>query len=905
METTERKIVDSVETLEETLARVKEAQKKFATYTQEQVDKIFLAAAIAANQARIPLAKMAVEETGMGVVEDKVIKNNYAAEYIYNAYKNTKTCGVIEEDKAYGIKKIAEPIGVIAAVIPTTNPTSTAIFKCLIALKTRNAIIISPHPRAKLSTIAAAKLVLEAAVEAGAPEEIISWVDIPSLDMTNLLMKEADIILATGGPGMVKAAYSSGKPALGVGAGNTPAIIDETADIVLAVNSIIHSKTFDNGMICASEQSVIVHQNIYDAVKAEFADRGCYFLDPEETEKVRKTIIINGSLNAKIVGQPAAKIAALAGVTVPTGTKIIIGEVESVDISEEFAHEKLSPVLAMYKATDIHDAFDKAEHLIADGGYGHTSSIYLNEVTEQAKLEEFTSRMKTCRILVNTPSSHGGIGDLYNFKLAPSLTLGCGSWGGNSVSENVGVKHLINIKTVAERRQNMLWFRAPEKVYIKKGCLPVALDELKNVMGKKRAFIVTDSFLYHNGYTKPIADKLDEMGIVHTTFFDVAPDPTLASAKEGAEQMKAFQPDCIIALGGGSAMDAGKIMWVLYEHPEADFMDMAMRFIDIRKRVYTFPKMGEKAYFIAIPTSAGTGSEVTPFAVITDEKSGVKYPLADYQLLPNMAIIDPDFHMSAPKGLTAASGIDAVTHALEAYASMMATDYTDGLAIQALKGIFEYLPRAYDNGQTDIEAREKMANCATMAGMAFANAFLGVCHSMAHKLGAFHHLPHGIANALMIEEVLRFNAAEAPAKMGTFSQYDHPHTLARYAEVSRALGFGGKNDKESLENLINAINALKERVGIKKTIRDYGIDEKDFLDRLDAMIEQAFDDQCTGANPRYPLMSEIKQMYLDAYYGNKHFTEEEKPTAADFEATDDKHDFKKAYRRAENGKSKE
>ena len=905
METKERKIVDSVETLEETLARVKEAQKKFATYTQEQVDKIFLAAAIAANQARIPLAKMAVEETGMGVVEDKVIKNNYAAEYIYNAYKNTKTCGVIEEDKAYGIKKIAEPIGVIAAVIPTTNPTSTAIFKCLIALKTRNAIIISPHPRAKLSTIAAARLVLEAAVEAGAPEEIISWVDVPSLDMTNLLMKEADIILATGGPGMVKAAYSSGKPALGVGAGNTPAIIDETADIVLAVNSIIHSKTFDNGMICASEQSVIVHQNIYDAVKAEFAERGCYFLNPEETEKVRKTIIINGSLNAKIVGQPAAKIAALAGVTVPAGTKIIIGEVESVDISEEFAHEKLSPVLAMYKATDIHDAFDKAEHLIADGGYGHTSSIYLNEVTEQAKLEEFTSRMKTCRILVNTPSSHGGIGDLYNFKLAPSLTLGCGSWGGNSVSENVGVKHLINIKTVAERRQNMLWFRAPEKVYIKKGCLPVALDELKNVMGKKRAFIVTDSFLYHNGYTKPIADKLDEMGIVHTTFFDVAPDPTLASAKEGAEQMKAFQPDCIIALGGGSAMDAGKIMWVLYEHPEADFMDMAMRFIDIRKRVYTFPKVGEKAYFIAVPTSAGTGSEVTPFAVITDEKSGVKYPLADYQLLPNMAIIDPDFHMSAPKGLTAASGIDAVTHALEAYASMMATDYTDGLAIQALKGIFEYLPRAYDNGQTDIEAREKMANCATMAGMAFANAFLGVCHSMAHKLGAFHHLPHGIANALMIEEVLRFNAAEAPAKMGTFSQYDHPHTLARYAEVSRALGFGGKNDKESLENLINAINALKDRVGIKKTIRDYGVDEKDFLDRLDAMTEQAFDDQCTGANPRYPLMSEIKQMYLNAYYGNKHFTEEEKPTAADFDATDDKHDFKKAYRRAENGKSKE
>ena len=867
METKERKIVDSVESLEETLARVRKAQKKFSTYTQEQVDKIFFAAASAANKARIPLAKMAVEETGMGVVEDKVIKNNYAAEYIYNAYKNTKTCGVIEEDKAYGIKKIAEPIGVIAAVIPTTNPTSTAIFKCLIALKTRNAIIISPHPRAKLSTIAAAKLVLEAAVEAGAPEDIIGWIDVPSLELTNLIMKEADIILATGGPGMVKAAYSSGKPALGVGAGNTPAIIDETADIVLAVSSIIHSKTFDNGMICASEQSVIVHQNIYDAVKAEFADRGCYFLDPEETEKVRKTIIINGALNAKIVGQPAAKIAALAGVKVPSGTKIIIGEVESVEISEEFAHEKLSPVLAMYKATDIHDAFDKAEHLIADGGYGHTSSIYLNEVTEQAKLEEFTSRMKTCRILVNTPSSHGGIGDLYNFKLTPSLTLGCGSWGGNSVSENVGVKHLINIKTVAERRENMLWFRAPEKVYIKKGCLPVALDELKNVMGKKRAFIVTDSFLYHNGYTKPITDKLDEMGIVHTTFFDVAPDPTLACAKEGTAQMVAFQPDCIIAVGGGSAMDAGKIMWVLYEHPEADFMDMAMRFIDIRKRVYTFPKMGEKAYFIAVPTSAGTGSEVTPFAVITDEKTGVKYPLADYQLMPNMAIVDTDFHMTAPKGLTSASGIDAVTHDLEAFASMMATDYTDGLALKSIKTIFEYLPRAYDNGPNDIEAREKMANAATMAGMAFANAFLGVCHSMAHKLGAFHHLPHGIANALMIEEVLRFNASEKPVKMGTFPQYDHPHTLARYAEVADYLGLGGKNDSEKLENLIKAINDLKDKIGIKKTIKDYGIDEKDFLDRLDAMTEQAFDDQCTGANPRYPLMSEIKQMYLNAYYG--------------------------------------
>ena len=874
----ERHIVDSVETLEEAIARVRAAQKKYAAYTQEQVDKIFLAAATAANKERIPLAQLAVEETGMGIVEDKVIKNHYAAEYIYNAYRDTKTCGVIEEDKAYGIRKIAEPIGVIAAVIPTTNPTSTAIFKTLIALKTRNGILISPHPRAKQSTIAAAKIVLEAAVKAGAPEDIISWIDVPSLDMTNLVMKEADIILATGGPGMVKAAYSSGKPALGVGAGNTPAIIDETADIVLAVNSIIHSKTFDNGMICASEQSVIVHEKVYDAVKAEFASRGCYFLNPEETEKVRKTILINGALNAKIVGQPAAKIAELSGVTVPAGTKILIGEVESVELSEEFAHEKLSPVLAMYKAKDIQDAFSKAEHLIADGGFGHTSSIYLNAVTEQAKLDEFAARMKTCRILVNTPSSQGGIGDLYNFKLAPSLTLGCGSWGGNSVSENVGVKHLLNIKTVAERRENMLWFRAPEKVYIKKGCLPVALDELKTVMGKKRAFIVTDSFLYQNGYTKPITDKLDEMGIAHTCFFDVAPDPTLACAIRGAEQMKAFAPDCIIALGGGSAMDAGKIMWVLYEHPEADFLDMAMRFVDIRKRVYTFPKMGEKAYFIAIPTSAGTGSEVTPFAVITDEKTGVKYPLADYQLLPNMAIIDTDFHMSAPKGLTAASGIDAVTHALEAYASMLATDYTDGLALQALKTIFEYLPRAYENGQTDVEAREKMANAATMAGMAFANAFLGVCHSMAHKLGAFHHLPHGVANALMIDEVLRFNAAEVPAKMGTFSQYDHPHTLARYAEIADALGLGGQTDEEKLENLIRALDELKAKVGIRSTIRDYNIDEKDFLDRLDEMVEQAFDDQCTGANPRYPLMSEIKQMYLNAYYG-KTFVEAEIPNA--------------------------
>ncbi len=860
-------IVDSVEKLEEALQRVRNAQRRFATYTQEQVDEIFRAAAMAANKQRIPLAKMAVEETGMGVVEDKVIKNHYASEYIYNAYKNTKTCGVIEEDKAFGIKKIVEPVGVIAAVIPTTNPTSTAIFKTLLALKTRNGIVISPHPRAKNSTIAAAKVVLEAAVAAGAPEGIIDWIDVPSLDLTNLVMKEADIILATGGPGMVRAAYSSGKPAVGVGAGNTPAIIDDSADILLAVNSIIHSKTFDNGMICASEQSTIVLDKVYNKVKREFADRGCYFLKGDELEKVRKTIIINGALNAKIVGQPAYKIAQLAGVEVPESTKILIGEVESVELSEEFAHEKLSPVLAMYRASNFEDALNKAEHLIADGGYGHTSSVYLDVHTQQDKLKEFSERMKTCRILVNTPSSQGGIGDLYNFKLAPSLTLGCGSWGGNSVSENVGVKHLLNIKTVAERRENMLWFRAPQKVYMKKGCLPVALDELKNVMGKKKAFIVTDEFLYKNGYTKTITDKLDEMGIAHTTFFDVAPDPTLACARQGAKAMADFEPDCIIAVGGGSAMDAGKIMWVLYEHPEADFLDMAMRFQDIRKRIYTFPKMGEKAYFIAVPTSSGTGSEVTPFAVITDEVSGVKYPLADYELLPNMAIVDADMMMNQPKGLTAASGIDAMTHALEAYAAMLATDYTDSLAIGALKNIFEYLPRCYDNGPNDPEAREKMANASTMAGMAFANAFLGVCHSMAHKLGAFHHLPHGIANALMIDEVMRFNASETPAKMGTFPQYDHPHTLARYAEVASALGIKGKTDEEKLNNLIAAIDELKEKVGIKKTIRDYGIDENDFLARLDDMVEQAFDDQCTGANPRYPLMSEIKQMYLNAYYG--------------------------------------
>ena len=860
-------LVDTVPALEEKLAALRTAQAKFATYTQEQVDCIFRAAALAANQARIPLAKMAVAETGMGVVEDKVIKNNYAAEYIYNAYKDTKTCGVVEEDKAFGTKRIAEPIGVIAAVIPTTNPTSTAIFKTLISLKTRNAVLISPHPRAKKSTIAAAKIVLDAAVAAGAPKDIIGWIDVPSLELTNTLMQEADLILATGGPGMVRAAYSSGKPALGVGAGNTPAVIDKTADILLAVNSIVHSKTFDNGMICASEQSVIVDDSIYDQDKAEFIKTGCYVLTPEETEKVRKTILINGALNSKIVGQPAAKIAELAGVTVDPRTKVLIGEVESVDLEEEFAHEKLSPVLAMYHATDFADALNKADQLVQDGGYGHTASLYIDTVHERERLDQFAARMKACRIVVNTPSSHGGIGDLYNFNLAPSLTLGCGSWGGNSVSENVGVKHLLNIKTVAERRENMLWFRIPQKVYFKKGCLPVAMRELKQVLGKQKAFVVTDRFLFQSGTVHCITDQLHELGIAYQIFSDVEPDPTLACAKRGAEEMRAFAPDVIIALGGGSAMDAAKIMWVMYEHPEADFMDMAMRFLDIRKRVYTFPTMGEKAYFIAVPTSSGTGSEVTPFAVITDEKTGVKYPLADYALLPNMAIVDTDLMMTQPKGLTAASGIDALVHSLEAYASVMATDFTDGLALRAIQNIFTYLPACYDNGLNEPVAREKMANASTMAGMAFANAFLGVCHSMAHKLGAFHHLPHGVANAVLLTDVMRYNADPRPQKMGTFSQYAYPHTLERYAEVARFLGLSGNSDEELLEQLIAKIEALKERVGIKKTIRDYGVKEEDFLATLDEMVEQAFDDQCTGANPRYPLMSEIKAMYLKAYYG--------------------------------------
>ena len=860
-------IIDTPEALTAKMAAMKEAQKIFATYTQEQVDKIFKAAATAADKMRIPLAKMAVEETGMGIMEDKVIKNHYAAEYVYNAYKNTQTCGVVEEDKAYGLKKILEPVGLIAAVIPTTNPTSTAIYKSLISLKTRNAIIISPHPRAKKSTIEAAKVVLEAAVAAGAPEGIIGWIDIPSLDLTNMVMQNADIILATGGPGMVKAAYSSGKPAVGVGPGNTPAIIDDSADIRLAVNSIIHSKTFDNGMICASEQSVTVLDSIYEEVKKEFQYRGCYFLKKgAELDKVRKTIIINGALNSKIPGKSAYEIAKMAGVDVPENTKILIGEVESVDISEEFAHEKLSPVLAMYKAKTFDEALAKAEQLVADGGYGHTSALYVHPAQTE-KIEKHYAAMKTCRVLINTPAAQGGIGDLYNFKLAPSLTLGCGSWGGNSVSENVGVKHLINVKTVAERRENMLWFRTPEKVYFKKGCMPVALDELGTIMHKKKAFIVTDSFLYKNGYVKGIEEKLDAMGIQHTCFYEVAPDPTLQCAQKGADMMRSFEPDTIIALGGGSAMDAAKIMWVMYEYPDANFEDMAMDFMDIRKRVYTFPEMGKKAYFVAIPTSSGTGSEVTPFAIITDAETGVKWPLADYQLLPNMAIVDVDNMMTQPKGLTSASGIDVMTHAIEAFVSIMATDYTDGLAMKAVKMVFENLPSAYENGANDPKAREEMANASCMAGMAFANAFLGLNHSMAHKLGAFHHLPHGVANAVLLTEVMRYNASEVPTKMGTFSQYQYPHALARYAELGRFAGCTGKDDKEVFENFLAKLEVLKEQIGIKKSIKEYGIDEKYFLDTLDDMVEQAFNDQCTGANPRYPLMKEIKELYLKCYYG--------------------------------------
>ena len=856
--------IEDVETLHTRLAEMREAQAEFATFSQEQVDKIFYEAALAAEKARVPLARMAVEETGMGVMEDKVIKNHYAAEYIFNKYKHMKTCGVVEEDKAGGYKVVAEPMGIVAAVIPTTNPTSTAIFKSLLALKTRNAILISPHPRAKGCTIEAARIVRDAAEKAGCPKGIIDWVPSPTIELTAAVMGNADIILATGGPGMVNAAYSSGKPALGVGPGNTPAIIDDTADIKLAVNSIIHSKTFDNGMICASEQSVTVLDGVYDEVKKEFAARGCYFLKGKELDAVRKTVIINGAVNAGIVGKSAHFIAETAGVKVPEGTKILIGEVTSVEPSEEMAHEKLSPVLGMYRAKNFDDALAKAERLVADGGYGHTSSLYVN-VNETEKIQKHYEAMKTCRILINTPSSQGGIGDLYNFKMTPSLTLGCGTWGGNSVSGNVGPQHLLNYKSVAERRENMLWLRTPEKVYFKKGCMPVALRELKDVYDKKRAFIVTDQFLYKSGFTKKIEESLDEMGIVHSSFWDVAPDPTLQCALEGLARLRAFEPDCIIAIGGGSAMDAGKIMWSMYENPDENFEDMSADFMDIRKRVYNFPKMGKKAFFIAIPTSSGTGSEVTPFAIITDADTGVKWPVTDYELMPNMAIVDTDNMMTQPKGLTSASGIDVLTHCLEAYVSMMASDYTDGMALRGMKLVFDYLPRAYEN-PNDVEARDHMANASCLGGLAFANAFLGVNHSMAHKLGAFHHIPHGWANAVILTRVMRYNASERPAKMGTFPQYDHPHTLARYAEAGRYCGVEGKDDWDVFEKFVAKIEELKDFIGVKKTIKDYGVDEKYFLDTLDAMSEQAFNDQCTGANPRYPLISEIKDLYLDSYY---------------------------------------
>ena len=863
----ENTIVKDEESLIDLLNRVKAAQKEFSTFSQEKVDEIFYRAALAANAQRIPLAKMAVEETGMGIVEDKVIKNHFAAEYIYNHYKNVKTCDEIERNDDMGFIKVAEPIGVLAAIVPTTNPTSTAIFKALIALKTRNGLIFSPHPRAKKCTIAAAKIVLDAAVKAGAPEDIIGWIDEPSIQLSNMLMTSCDCILATGGPGMVKAAYSSGKPAIGVGPGNTPIIVDSTANIELAASSVIQSKCFDNGMICASEQSVIVLSDVYSAFKAELIKRGAYFLSKADTKKVGETIIINGSVNAKIVGQRPVTIAKMAGVEIPEASRIMVGEVESVELSEPFAHEKLSPVLAMYKVKTFEEAVDKAEKLVTDGGYGHTSGIYVDEIVGKEKIDVLSKRMKTCRILVNTPAAQGGIGNLYNFMLNPSLTLGCGSWGGNSVSENVTIKHLLNIKVVAERRNNMLWLRLPEKVYFKPGCLHEALTELGTEYHRKRVFIVTDSFLYQSGFTKRITKILDEQGIEHMTFFQVAPDPTLACAKLGASQMADFKPDAIIAIGGGSPMDAAKIMWVLYEHPEIDFRDMALDFMDIRKRVYKFPHMGSKAMLVAIPTTAGTGSEVTPFAIITDQDDGTKYPVTDYELLPDMAIIDSDLMLNIPRGLTKASGIDALVHSIEAIASIMSSPYTDAMANEAIKLIFKYLPRAYKNGASDPEAREGMANAATIADISFANAFLGICHSMGHKLGSYHHIPHGIAVSLVLENVMKFNACEAPTKMGTFPQYDHPVSLHRYAEAARGIGITGKNDEEIFNKFLEAIHQLKVECDIPLTIQEFGVPEDQFLQSLDQMSEDAFNDQCTAANPRYPLISEIKELYLKSYYG--------------------------------------
>ena len=859
--------VTNAQELTARIKQLREAQKKFATYTQEQVDEIFRQAALAANHNRIKLAKLAVEETGMGIVEDKVVKNNFAAEYIYNQYKDMKTCGVLEEDKTSGITKVAEPIGVIAAIVPTTNPTSTAIFKCLIALKTRNAIIISPHPRAKNATIEAARIVLEAAVKAGAPEGIIGWIDQPSVELSQNVMRESDIILATGGPAMVKAAYSSGRPALGVGAGNTPAIIDETAHIKMAVNSILLSKTFDNGVICASEQSIVVLEQVYDEVKRELAERGAYILKGEEIDKVRN-IILNekGGLNADMVGQSAYKIAKMAGVNVPETAKVLVGEVTSVELEEPFSHEKLSPVLAMYKAKSFEEALDKADRLIELGGMGHTSVLYTDQVKNRDRVLTFGERMKTARTLINMPAAQGAIGDLFNFKLAPSLTLGCGSWGGNSVSENVGPKHLINVKSIAERRENMLWFRVPEKTYFKYGCLPVALAELGE-MGKKKAFIVTDKVLFEMGYTNKVTEVLEANGIQYKIFSDVEPDPTLRCARAGAAEMTSFQPDVIISLGGGSAMDAAKIMWVMYEHPEVNFHDLAMTFMDIRKRIYRFPTMGQKAMMVSIATSAGTGSEVTPFAVITDEETGIKYPLADYELTPDMAIVDAELMMTSPKGLTACAGIDVLVHSIEAYVSIMASEYTNGLALEAIRLVFKYLPDAYNEGTTNIKAREKMAHASCMAGMAFSNAFLGINHSMAHKLGAFHHLPHGMANSLVMKEVIKFNSDSAPTKQAAFAQYKYPNAAWRYAKIADHLGLGGNTEAEKVELLLKAIDELQNKVNMPKTIKDAGVSEVKFFETLDEMVEQAFDDQCTGANPRYPLMSELKEMYITSYYG--------------------------------------
>jgi acetaldehyde dehydrogenase/alcohol dehydrogenase len=866
--------------LDALVARVKKAQVAFAQFTQEQVDHIFRCAALAAADARIPLARMAVAETGMGVMEDKVIKNHFASEYIYNKYKDEKTCGVLSEDDTFGTITIAEPIGVLCGIVPTTNPTSTAIFKALISLKTRNGIIFSPHPRARRSTCEAARLVLEAAVAAGAPQDIIGWIDEPSVALSNQLMHHPDVnlILATGGPGMVKAAYSSGKPAIGVGAGNTPAVIDETADIKRAVASILMSKTFDNGVVCASEQSVIIVDEIYEAVRERFNKHGGYILSKSEAEAVRKVILQDGSLNAAIVGQSAAKIAAMAGISVPPTTKVLIGEVTEVSDQEAFAHEKLSPTLAMYRAKDFIDACDKAAALVTMGGIGHTSSLYTDQDLQEERIRYFGDKMKTARILINTPSSQGGIGDLYNFSLAPSLTLGCGSWGGNSISENVGPKHLINKKTVAKRAENMLWHKLPKSIYFRRGSLPVALEDLA---GKKRCLIVTGQYLFEHGFVDEPIRLLKKMGLEVEVFFEVPADPTLAVVRKGADLAHAFKPDVIMAIGGGSPMDAAKIMWVMYEHPEVHFADLALRFMDIRKRIYQFPELGQKAMMVAVPTTSGTGSEVTPFAVVTDEVTGVKYPIADYELTPNMAIVDANLVMDMPKSLTAFGGIDAVTHALEAYVSVMANEYSDPQALQALKLLKEYLPSSYLNGANDPKAREQVHNAATIAGIAFANAFLGVCHSMAHKIGAEFGLAHGLANALLISNVIRYNSADVPTKQTAFSQYDRPKSVARYAEIARHLGLEANRDHERVEKLIEWVDELKKTLGIPSSIQAAGVAEADFLAKVDEVAEAAFDDQCTGANPRYPLISELKQLLLDSYYGRpyKEAWEREEPAA--------------------------